>query len=78
MKIGLQQRLDAKITTERKIMEWIFELSTVLINLVTVSEDGRTPYHRLMGKGSRKSIVELGEWVLAKVARAQNQAGSSP
>ncbi len=32
MKLGPQQRLDAKIATEWRIMEWIVDLCTVLIN----------------------------------------------
>ena len=69
MKIGLQQRINAEIKTDWKILEWIVELSTVLLNRCMIGKDGRTPYHRLMGKDSKKPIVELGERVLAKIAR---------
>ena len=74
MKIGLQQRINAEIKTDWKILEWIVELSTVLINRCLIGKDGRTPYARLMGKDSKKPIVELGERVLAKIARGP-QAG---
>ena len=69
MKIGLEQRIKAEIKTDYKIMEWIVELSAVLLNRCMIGKDGRTPYHRLMGKDSKKPIVELGERVLAKIAR---------
>ena len=69
MKIGLQQRINAEIKTDWKILEWIVELSTVLINRCLIGKDGRTPYAGLMGKDSKKPIVELGERVLAKIAR---------
>ncbi len=70
IKIGLQQRPDAKITTEWKIMEWIVKLSTVLINRCMIGKDGRTPHRRHMGKDSSKHIAELGERVTAQIARA--------
>ena len=69
MKIGLQQRIGKAIKTDSKIMEWIVELSTVLLNRCLIGKDGRTPYHRLLGKDSRKPIIELGERILAKIAR---------
>ena len=69
MKIGLQQRLGTEVKTDWKILEWIVELSTVLLNRCMIGKDGRTPYYRLMGKDSKKPLVELGERVLAKIAR---------
>jgi hypothetical protein len=76
MKIGLEQRLGAKIKTNWEIMEWIVELSAVLINRCLVGHDGKTAYARLMGKNSTKEMVEVGERVLAKISRGQ-QARSS-
>ena len=70
MKIGLEQRLGARVTTKWKIFEWMVELSTVLLNRCLVGHDGKTPYARLMGKNSSQPIVEVGERVLAKVARS--------
>ena len=52
-------------------MEWIVELSTVLINRCLVGHDGKTPYARLMGKHSGKEIIEIGERVLAKISRGK-------
>ena len=69
MKIGLQSRIGAQITTEWKIMEWIVELSTVLLNRCLIGKDGKTAYARLMGKDSTKQIAEIGERVLAKIER---------
>ena len=69
MKIGLQYRIGAQITTEWKIMEWIVELASVLLNRCLIGKDGKTAYARLMGRNSTKQIVEIGERVLAKIAR---------
>ena len=71
LKIGLQERIKAKVGTNWAIMQWMIELAPVLINRCLVGKDGRTPYRRLMGKDSAKGIVELGERVLAKIARGR-------
>ena len=71
MKIGLEQRIGVKVTTRWKIIEWIVELSAVLINRCLVGKDGKTAYARLMGKNSSKEILEIGERVLAKVMRGR-------
>ena len=44
VKIGLEQRLGAKIESDWPVMEWIVEHSHVLLNRGTVGGDGRTPY----------------------------------
>jgi hypothetical protein len=74
IKSWLQQRLGTTITNEWSIMEWIIELAPVLINRCLIGKDGRTPYYRLMGKNSSKTIVEIGERVLAKIARAPSSS----
>ena len=71
LKIGLEQRINAAITTEWKILEWITELSTVQIDRCVIGRDGKTAYARRMGKNSSKEVVEIGERVLAKIARSQ-------
>ena len=69
MKIALDQRLGTTMKTDWKALEWMVELSAVLINRCLVGHDGKTPYSRLMGKNSSKELVEFGERVLAKVTR---------
>ena len=70
--IGLEQRIQMKINTKWKILEWMVELAPTLINRCLVGHDGKTPYARLMGKNSDKEIVEIGEKVLAKISRGKN------
>ena len=74
MKIGLDQRLGITVKTDWKVLEWIVELSTVLINRCLVGRDGKTPYARLMAKDSSKELVEFGERVLAKIARGSHSS----
>ena len=69
MKIALDQRLGTTVKTDWKALEWMVELSAVLINRCLVGHDGKTPYSRLMVKNSSKELLEFGERVLAKVTR---------
>ena len=71
IKIGLEQRLRTKISKNWKVIEWIVELSTVLINRCLVGHAGKTAYSRLVGKNASKEIVEIGERVLAKISRGK-------
>ena len=76
MKIALDQRFGTTVKTDWKALEWMVELSAVLINRCLVGHDGKTPSSRLMGKNSS---VEFGERVLAKVTRVPHvhpEAGS--
>ena len=50
MKIGLEQRINSKLTTSWKIMEGMVEYAPLLISRCLVGHDGKTPYARLMGK----------------------------
>ena len=70
MKIGLEQRIQMKIDTNWKIVEWMIESAPTLINQCFVGHDGKTPYARLMEKHS-KDIFETGERVLAKLSRGR-------
>ena len=69
MKLALDQRLGTSVKTDWKALEWMVELSAVLINRCLVGHDGKTPYSRLMVKNSSKELVEFGERVLAKITR---------
>ena len=71
LEIGLEQRIKAEITTEWNIMEWIVELSIGQVDRCIIGKDGKTAYARSIGKNSSKEVVEIGERVLAKVARSQ-------
>ena len=43
LKIGLEQRVQMKIDTKWKIMEWMVELAPTLINRCLIGHDGKTP-----------------------------------
>ena len=79
MKICLEQRIQMKIDTSWKIVEWMVELAPTLVNQCLVGHDGKTPYARLRKKNSSKDIVEIREKVLAKISRGrQSQRKQAP
>ena len=73
IKLGLEQRTKMKVETNWRILEWMIEHASSLINMCLVGHDGKTPRSRLLGKDSAKAILEFGEQVLAKPMRAQQK-----
>ena len=69
-KIGLEQRIKTKVETDWRVLEWIAEHAGNTINKFLMGHDGKTPYHRIMGRPSSKAIMEFGEQVLAKPLRS--------
>ena len=69
-KIGLEQRIKTKVETDWRVLEWIAEHAGNTINKFLMGHDGKTPYHRVMGRPSSKAIMEFGEQVLAKPMRS--------
>ncbi len=57
-KLGLQQKIDANITTEWKIVGWIIELSTALLNRRLVG--GERPHALLHTYGQRQLETHRG------------------
>ena len=64
-RIQIQEKVDPKL----KVMEWIVEHASTLINRGQVGKDGKTPYRRIVGKDNNQGIVEFGEQVLIKPKR---------
>ena len=69
-KLGLEKRINRKIETDWRVLEWMAEHAAATISKCQVGHDGKTPKWRLMGKPSSKPILEFGEQVLAKPLRA--------
>ena len=66
MKIGLEARLKCKVESE-----WITELAGELLSRGQVGKDGRTAYFRLYGRNSAKTVLGIGEQVMAKPLRGR-------
>ena len=56
MKDALEHRLQAEIPPEHAIMTWIVEHAATLVRRSLVSVDGRTPYEKIKGRPSRRSL----------------------
>ena len=70
-KIGLEKRIKVRIETKEPIMQWIIENAPVIQNRCLIGKDGKTAYRRLMGRNTTRTIVGIGESMLAKPLRAQ-------
>merc|ERR1712086_474798 len=59
------------VESDWSILQWTSELAPELTNRCQVGRDGRTAYYRLLGKDSKKGMVEIGEQVMAKPLRGK-------
>ena len=59
MKIGLEARSKCKAESDLKIMEWIMELASEMLNREKVGKDDQTAYFRLYGRNSAKAVVGM-------------------
>jgi hypothetical protein len=63
MKDALEHRLQTEIPPDHAIMTWIVEYAASLMRRSLVSMDGRTPYEKIKGRPSRRSLSVFGERV---------------
>ena len=63
MKSALDQRIESEVKGDSKILPWLIEYSSVLLNRFLVGKDGKTAYERLKGKSSNMLGFEFGESV---------------
>jgi len=63
MKSMLDERVDTDIRGTSKVLPWMIEYASVLINRYRVGGDGRTSHERSRGKASRMIGFEFGEKV---------------
>ena len=59
LKIGLESRIGRKIEMDERIIKWMVEHATVLMNGCTVGKDGKTGYRQLYGQNSSEQIVQI-------------------
>ena len=68
LKLALEARLGIAIPETSAIMDRAIEHAAYLLSRCSIGHDGVTPYERLTGRKWVRSIVEIGETVLAKFA----------
>ncbi len=71
LKIALEGRIGEKLHMHDAIMEWMIPHAGFIITRFQVGHDGKTPWERLVGKPWSRPIIEFGEQVLGKMARAR-------
>ena len=63
MKLALEERVDAKVTSATPIMKWLCEHVAATINRFHVHDDGKTAYQRTHGQPYPGYVLEFGERV---------------
>ena len=67
-KLALESRVKAKIPVEHKIMAWVVEFATDVLNKFLVGRDGRTAYERTKGKKFRGEVFRFAQPIMLRVA----------
>ena len=68
LKLALEARLGISIPESRAITDWAIEHAAYVLSRFFVGHDGMTPYERITGRKWVRSMVEIGEVLLAKFA----------
>ena len=68
LKLALEARLGIAIPESSAVVDWIVEHAAFVLSRFSVGHDGMTPYERLTGRKWTRSMIEIGEVVLAKFA----------
>ena len=71
MKLGLEERLGMDIDAEERIVHFLPEYASYLLNRLEVGKDGKTSYERTKGKKATVLGVEFGEKLFWKKKAGQ-------
>ena len=69
MKLALEERLSARVTSTTPIMKWMCEHAAATINRFHVHDDGQTAYQRSHGHPFSGYVLEFGEKVFYYVLK---------
>jgi hypothetical protein len=73
MKDALEHRLCCTIPPDHPIMTWMVEYAASLLRRCLVTTDGRTPYEKIKGRASRRSVAVFGEKVWYKPSHGRSK-----
>ena len=68
LKLALEARIGVMIHETSAAMDWVIEHAVYVLTRFSIVHDGVTLYERLTGRKWVRSMVEIDEVVLAKVA----------
>ena len=67
--MGLQDRLGMKVDARERIIAFIPEYASYLVNRLLVGDDGKVPYERVKGKAPTVMRIEFGEKVMYRLKK---------
>jgi hypothetical protein len=73
LKDALEYRLSCTIPPDHPIMTWMVEYAASLIRRCLLTTDGRTPYEKIKGRASRRSVALFGEKVWYKPSHGRSK-----
>jgi hypothetical protein len=73
VKDALEHRLGCVIPPDHPVMTWIVDYSASLLRRCLVTADGRTPYEKVKGRASRRSVGVFGEKVWYKPTHGKSK-----
>ena len=74
LKVALESRLKARMSSSHPVMQWFVEHTAFVLNKYALGSDGKTPYGRLHGREGRERMCEFGEriqWYVPKKMRSK-------
>ena len=74
LKVALESRLKARMSSSHPVMQWLVEHTAFVLNSYALGSDGKTPYGRLHGREGRERMCEFGEriqWYVPKKMRSK-------
>ena len=66
MKLDLEARIGEKLEVDTRMMAWLVEHSTDILNKFQVSRDGKTSYERLKGRKYNGEVLPFGQPVMLR------------
>ena len=70
LKAALEHRMGTIVPPDARILCWLVEKATYLMNRCDIGSDGKTPQQRLHGRRDNTPILEFGEKILCTPAKA--------
>ena len=61
LKAALEHRTGTRVPPDARILCWLVEFATYLLNRCDIGSEGRTPLRRLHGRRDNKPVLEFGE-----------------
>ena len=72
LKAALEEhRIGTRVPPDARILCWLVEFASYLMNRCDIDSDGKTPLHRLHGRKGNTPILEFGETILVHASQSR-------